>query len=550
MWNTLPSFAPLFLTLPEEVYRIEPRDGGNLDIMMLTRRREVLTTDLARYKLYAPLVECVDYDTFFKRWQQSAGWDIVHRPHLWAALEHVHPVPLSNLRRVQMWQVFHDCGDQPSLQPFYEWFEPSYIFLGASMEIVELGLLYDSVTTAPLQEISEEAAVDDQNIVLLLKALAASPRLSKLHFGLKIQLPETSAAFSDALGSLVGLVDVTIDVEAINARAWRHLSSLHTLRSLSCRASSPDLSMADARPTTPTSFAPFPSLTDLHLFGAISLDMCTLLFGTISSARLSRIRLYSDVATGTHAARRASFKALTVVIAAHPAARSLRTICIGTGLDGTRPPWIYVPDPVALPAGVLEPLTTLSQLTHLELAGDEYAAIDDTVVAGMAKAWPEIVTLSLCPCGIPRPDTGDHRTSVTVAGLAPFANHAHLEGLNIALADIDASTLPPMLSRRRVDDSGTLAPPLILGVGNAWIDERAEREFAVSVSTLFPRLAVIRHLWVHPAHLPVPEGQNPDVAAVQLPRWNGICRLVSGISRIRVQERNWRRKVSEELMEY
>ncbi|KAI0769867.1 hypothetical protein C8Q74DRAFT_854252 [Fomes fomentarius] len=127
-----------------------------------------------------------------------------------------------------------------------------------------------------------------------------------------------------------------------------------------------------------------------------------------------------------------------------------------------------------------------------------------------------------------------YQTAVTVEGLLPFALYCpKLERLDILVADIDVASVPAPSSTFTLIE-GVSYNVKYLGIGCPRLDQRAETSLAGYLSTLFPRLMHVKIQW--------PISHAPMERYVRL---EALGRFVRAISEIKLQERNWRKQVTE-----
>ncbi|TFK86018.1 hypothetical protein K466DRAFT_653921 [Polyporus arcularius HHB13444] len=437
LWHTLPSFAPIFWTMPEDAYPHErPRGpwawhiGSMMPAKTLTASRPLKPDDLARLSLYAPFVRRIAPRCSSNRVRRAPSFraaytDFDLSPELWEMLQAIWPRNFLHLEVLEYRQLADI--DRKSYA------HPLHLFIGPSLKKLDFAVSYLNKLTGWADRRTDTR---DPTLEVFLKQLPLlAPHITNFTFSTEVR-DLAQDALSEALCAL------------------HHLSTLPALRRLDIKVPPRD----ELRSAEPWPTGKFAALRDLYM----------------SAVRIDEYSITVDVrepsSTGT-------FHALASEILAHPSSQtSIRS------LEFTLH-WVEV-----LPPEALEPLLPLSALEDLVLVGHVCAAVDDGTLCAMAQAWNKIRRLTLYK--MPH-----HATQATVHSLRHFARYCpQLERLDVPLSHITPFTfaLPASMDHPQFD---TLRPhPLKrLGVGRPELHDEAA--LAAYLSSLFPTLRVIEHCW-------------------------------------------------------
>ncbi|KAI0700010.1 hypothetical protein C8T65DRAFT_658354 [Cerioporus squamosus] len=507
IWHTLPSFVPMFQTMPSDAFRPERNarphtPSGTLGMapaVTLKATRPLRLDDLARFAVYAPYIRRI-----VPRYSSYWGWrnaltgaaynEYDVSPELWEMLQAIWPSLPLNLEVIQYRQVAYiDCK---------AYAHPLHLFVGPSLKNLDFTVLYLNEQTGRPDRRTDDMTTQDPILEVFFQRLPELvPRLTSFAFATEVRVFARDA-LSQALCGLSALTYVKVDRTALRPRAIHQLSTLPALRCLELRVPPRDELLADAWPTGVT--VPFAALRMLVLY-ASQLDECIELLGHVSSSVLQSIAadVREQSSTGT-------FQAFGSAVSALPSSQtSIRSLVFTLR-------WIE-----GLPPEAFEPLLSLSALEELVLSESVCAAVDDATLCAMAQAWPKIRQLTLYHW------VDDHTPQraihTTVHGLRYFAECCpDLERLDVPLAHITAATFAlPDAAYPQLDP---LRPHLLerLGVGRPKLHDEAA--LAGYLSALFPALIYVEHCW---------EEEFLD-------RWAALYGVYQAFVRIRAQERSWR----------
>ncbi|KAJ7168981.1 hypothetical protein C8R46DRAFT_950452 [Mycena filopes] len=220
--------------------------------------------------------------------------------------------------------------------------------------------------------------------------------------------------------------------------------------------------------------------------------------------------------------------------AKHCSHSSLTTISMGVGISfvrGDTPTTAQVAAHVVRGPQLL-PLLVFRNLTRIELATAVGFALDDTLAAEMAEAWPSAREICLYASGF-----AHIASEVTLAGLLPFA--AHCPVLETLYLPLDASVVPKYPPPEGVERC--LHRRLTtLGVAGAPISRQLD--VAGFLSSVFPKLVSI-----------LTDVEDTTLAAddpVQVAgserrmRWREVVKVLPLLRKVRAEERSWQKRKS------
>ncbi|KAL1950930.1 hypothetical protein VTO73DRAFT_79 [Trametes versicolor] len=173
----------------------------------------------------------------------------------------------------------------------------------------------------------------------------------------------------------------------------------------------------------------------------------------------------------------------------------------------------------------------LDPSTTVHILGDCYASLDDDALADMARAWPYIETLMLCPSrsfGEPHPMPA----AVTLAGLRDVVEQCpHLQILYVALADVKRAVCEELLARRPPpacgDGTHEASQVFKLGIGTPSIEPQDVAAVAAVLTMIFPA----RDFWIY-----VPWSIFNDIGASPGRWWYKVDRASLAFQLVRQQE--------------
>ncbi|TFK86880.1 hypothetical protein K466DRAFT_135776 [Polyporus arcularius HHB13444] len=551
IWHTLPSFVPIFLTMPNDAYRRERNarpysyTTSGIPGMLpasatLKATRPLVPHDLARFALYAPYVRrVVPRHSSYWSWRNSLTAGAAHNepdmsPELWHMLQAIWPTRLLSLEVLQYRQVAY-IGRKAYTHPLH-------LFAGQSLKTLDFTVLYLNEQTGRPDRRTIDTVPEDPCLDVFVRQLPQlSPHITTFAIATE---PRVFArdVISDALCGLSQLTFVKVDRNALRPRAIHHLSTLPALRHLDLWMPSRGELLADPQalwPPRTTAIAPFSALTKLVIH-AMQIDECIDLLRHVSSSALLSIVVEVRVSSST-----VTFPALASAIAALPSSEtSIRSLNFTLR-------WLE-----ALPPESFAPLLPLSALEELVLSDSAHAAVTDATLRAMAQSWPKMRQLTLYDWidhHVPQ-----HAIQTTVHGLRFFAQCCpDLERLDVPLSDICAATLRAPLGPPSESESRTYPlldpsrPHLLerLGVGRPKLHDEAA--LAGSLSGLFPALMYIEHCW-DDVRAFAPGGMWDDDADTEeretLERWSALYDVYQAFVRIRAQERSWRAAQARSLL--
>ncbi|RDX50309.1 hypothetical protein OH76DRAFT_1482449 [Lentinus brumalis] len=545
IWHTLPSFVPIFLTMPTDAYRRERNArpyttsgiSGMAPTATLKATRTLVSHDLARFALYAPYMRrIVPRHSSYWSWRNALTVGAAYNEHdvspeLWHMLQAIWPTRLLSLEVLQYRQVAYISRKAYA--------HPLHLFAGQSLKTLDFTVLYLNEQTGRPDRRTVDTTPEDPCLDVFVRQLPQlSPHITTFAFATE---PRVFArdAISDALCGLSQLTSVKVDRNALRPRAVHHLSTLPALRHLDLCMPSREEMLAEPQalwPPRTTTIVPFSALSKLVIH-AMQFDECIDLIGHVSSSALLSIVVEVRVSSAT-----ATFPALASAIAALPSAEtSIRSLTFTLR-------WLE-----ALPPESFAPLLPLSALEELVLSDSAHAAVTDATLCAMAQSWPKMRQLTLYDWidhHVPQ-----HAIQTTVHGLRFFAQCCpDLERLDVPLSDISAATFrapSPSESRTYYPLLDPSRPHLLerLGVGRPKLHDEAA--LAGSLSGLFPALMYIEHCW-DDVRAFAPGGMWDDDADTEeretLERWSALYGVYQAFVRIRAQERSWRAAQARSLL--
>ncbi|KAI0693441.1 hypothetical protein C8T65DRAFT_744715 [Cerioporus squamosus] len=477
IWHTLPSFVPIFDTMPEDAYRRErtarpgasPASGMAMPAVTLKAMRPLKPDDLVRFSLYVPLIRRIvpPYSSYW-HWRKASIVDIFDcdvSPELWEMLEAIWPRQLLNLEVLEYRQQAYI--DRKAYA------HPLHIFIGPSLKKLNFTVLYLNSQTGRPDRRTNDTTTQDPNLEIFFERLPhLAPHITTFAFSTEVRVFARDA-LSQALCGLSQLTSVTLNRTPLRPPAVHYLSTLPALHHLAIKVPLEDELLAEAWPTGATGM--FAALRDL-VMNAHHFDECIDLLGHVSSSALRSIvvNVQAPSSTGT-------FQGLASAILAHPSSpASIRSLTLSLYWDEGIPPEAF------------SPLLPLSALEEFHLGGMVSAAVDDATLCAMARSWPKIKELSLYDWV--DDNAPQHPNQATVHGLRYFAQYCpDLESLQVPLSHISASTfaLPASMTRPQLDPA---RPHRLerLGVGRPQLHD--ETVLAAYLSSLFPALEDSRAL--------------------------------------------------------
>jgi hypothetical protein len=168
-----------------------------------------------------------------------------------------------------------------------------------------------------------------------------------------------------------------------------------------------------------------------------------------------------------------------------------------------------------LTVGNIRPLFTFSNLCSVELCPKEGIDLDDTDMEELARAWPQLSSLTLRTR-----HTTQRKPRVTLAGLIPLAKYCRklsslILSVNACEVAISESRPAKGIDHRRLE---------ILGIGDSPIEDPIA--VAAFLSDFFPAVTGI-YTFDEYDYLPIDA------------KWDQVGELISTFASIRSQERNY-----------
>jgi hypothetical protein len=167
----------------------------------------------------------------------------------------------------------------------------------------------------------------------------------------------------------------------------------------------------------------------------------------------------------------------------------------------------------------LESLTSLPHLTRLDIDLPESVIIQNSDVAQLAEACPNLEILRLCPTARFPISTGP--PSLTLDGLAQLT--ARCRNLETLAVVVNGDTVDPQMYLHRVVSSRTL---LKLHLGHSWVREPLTA--ALALSHLAPHADTLR--WFH-------EKNRPGFIETHALGWQRVTEMLPQLQDVRLTER-------------
>ncbi|KAI9067195.1 hypothetical protein FKP32DRAFT_1644425 [Trametes sanguinea] len=489
LWRVLPSLAPLVCVLSSDAIActMSPYPGLSwIEQPLLSLKRELTPTDLERFHFYAPLVEqlLVSYPAKF-------GANVP--PDVWRVVARARAVPLPNLRRVTVHEQI--AGDRPTFTcvPF---------LIGAKLK--ELCICLTS---------THVAAGSDRLKTPFSELLASLPRrcpqLAHLKLSVVQPTPYMADAVADAICGVPQLVSLTIEGIPLLARAFTHLRSSPSLRSLTIDVQSTD-DLEGGHGDDDSADSAFPALSTL----SITTNSMGRTGSLIRFARPPHLTSLEITILGN--ATLDDFSTLTGTIASLPSYKQLEHLVIRISQPVPTARVAFV----SLPPAAIEPLHALSALRTF--AGHCHAPLDDAAFLRMALAWPHIEDLSLfavrCSPG-----------NVSLAGLVEFRQLCgSLRSIEVELANVDHDECTALLARLRpLATHKSIEPsrPSVTGaastivVGTPSIEKEDVDAVIEILSIAFPTGVELRHCW-YPSD--DEDEDEPEMGGAMFRRWEDV----------------------------
>lgn len=324
--------------------------------------------------------------------------------------------------------------------------------------------------------------------------LAHLPQMSPRLRELQLFLGPSTYAHGSLAQTLQGLQSLT-EFRIISSTPLSP-QGVMVLSSLPCLVTSLlDIRAADFPPhgmtERPGDSVNFPALRKLRLLVDTAECAATLLsWSVIDPPGLVELIVRVEVETNITPLQ---FASITATLPAKCCRITLETIV----LHGASKSKCDHPSLVAYPPSAMAPLYSLSALRTAHILGDCYASLDDDALADMARAWPYIETLMLCPSrsfGEPHPMPA----AVTLAGLRDVVEQCpHLQILYVALADAKRAVCEELLARRPPpacgDGTHEASQVFKLGIGTPSIEPQDVAAVAAVLTMIFPA----RDFWIY-----------------------------------------------------
>ncbi|EIW63771.1 uncharacterized protein TRAVEDRAFT_67776 [Trametes versicolor FP-101664 SS1] len=502
LWRSLASFAPIFLTLPEDAVKCTETSltyRPFVPPVLLEVTRELTYEDLVRFRFYAPLVHDVAVASL-PRYEIALS--------AWEALEHANPGPLPNLRHV---------GIFVGLRPEEHIFPPFYFLLGHELRHAQLCLNQVSLASA---------AEPDPNLNKLLASLPqSSPQTSLVTLEVYPPAPYARDILTQAVCGLSNLANLSVIGIPLGPSALMHLSTLPRLHHLRFHAQSSDYP-EHVQLQLPPNSEPFSSLEILTI-DADGARCVTTLLSFLRPWQLDSL----DIKLSTLPSQ-AELTALSTAIAALPCREILGELVYDF------PGGSYQPHTTgaALPWSAFVPLHTIPHIAALRLYGGCYTAPGDSEVAAMARAWPHLRALSLC-------DRVADSAGISLTALLDLVTRCDsLQELHIPLADIRRAECEDILSRRppaRERNPAGLGRVMLckvfsLNVGRAAIAEADVPAVAAVLSMMFPEVETVWHSWRQPMW----GAEDVNTDAVMYHRWQSVSAALRAFVKVRDEEQD------------
>ncbi|KAJ6550863.1 hypothetical protein DFH09DRAFT_988706 [Mycena vulgaris] len=317
-----------------------------------------------------------------------------------------------------------------------------------------------------------------------------------------------------------------LSLDGLDRAALQHLSHLPYLHSLTLHA--PEVVHLGSSPSL--SMGPFPALRSVT-FLTTTFEFAAKFVDLLSDCRLEAFTVRTKV-LATKMDTRQLYSSLASRMS-HSALQSLTVQVVD--YDSPTPPPEMIAD-YAISGNTLAPLFRFWNLTRIVLRTPVGFGIDDTTAWDIARAWPNLQSLTLDAAS-----ELHHTPTMTLAGLRAFATHCKvLSDLNISF---DASTVPPF------DNSpGTRISQLqlrFLGVAASPISEPPA--VARFISGLFPRLMTISTVreWRWDFYTGFDDDDEMAAARAHNIVWKQIQAMLPMITAVRLEEREWARGSDE-----
>ena len=167
----------------------------------------------------------------------------------------------------------------------------------------------------------------------------------------------------------------------------------------------------------------------------------------------------------------------------------------------------------------LESLTSLPNLTRLDIDLPESVIVQNSDVAQLAEACPSLEILRLCPTARFPVSTGP--PSLTLDGLAQLT--ARCRNLETLAVVVNGDAVEPQMYMHRIVSSRTL---LKLHLGHSWVREPLTA--ALALSHLAPHADTLR--WFH-------EKNRPGFIETHALGWQRVAEMLPHLQDVRITER-------------
>ncbi|TFK93076.1 hypothetical protein K466DRAFT_650096 [Polyporus arcularius HHB13444] len=520
LWGHLPSIVPLIFTMPRDLWVIEPREekGGCRTLVKFTR--PLLSSDYIRFLGYACRVKAL-HDT--SHWRGIALDESA-----WTALEQFRPTP-HLLPRLRSLSLTVNC----------------------SVALIPIHILISSVLkqlTVYVRRSGGRGAHLRRGLRRLFEKLhVTNPPIRHISLEFNHCSRPKYQTLLTALLCLKSLTTVQTSYTPVGASTLAILSHLPHLRDLQVRVLGSGQHTVDAFARM-RSTRPFRSLAKV----SYTVDDMAVVHCLLRSAA-SRSLTYIDICMLADVSPEDAQEFMSIVALHHSGLEHLQLRLRDPMPRDPNDPHEVAPDQETLPSDILGPLLALPQLSTVNMASCPIV-VNDSLVARMAIAWPDISTLELCSSFHGFDDLGVRPPAhVRLAGLVPlFESCKKLQRLGLPL-DTTMTTASDSADGSRCDTSARpSACPTIprladLCVGWSKIEEADVAPVASFLSDHLPLLSKVTDGWESAFVYGVVADEHTEGAWTYETRWRQVAALVRGLSLVRQQERNWARRMREVL---
>ena len=415
---------------------------------------------------------------------------------------------------------------------------------------------YDPEELVSLQFPFSDASDAQTDVLELLARLRDNcPQLQTVTFKVLGAELYATDALSNAICSWFQLQTFQAPAVPINLSALKHLASLPSLHTLNISLETSLELVDDSLPALRSNMSPvFPCLRCL-VANNIRADVCIQLLDAIQSCTLYNVSLLIAGHIPSE-----EIGNLCVALGRHPSSAVIAKLCIRslTTLSRCMDPHQAHSEPhhhnplmipakrvhSPLPSSAISPLLSLKSLQHVSLLGPCFASLDDSMVAQMAVAWPQLSTAHLCHAATD--------SAPTLAGLAALAQCKHLEVLSIPISDVDERAVAAAMAMRPARlftpalEPEQRCPLRLLNVSSGWMSDGNAERTAAALSAWFPELGSVVFEDVHKRA----GVRFRDYKTLQenTHRWHQAGLRIGTWVRIREQEQRWagRRKLGSQ----